>query len=126
MKYFLKSTLLLVLLPKLIQACICYQSESFSLEEYDNAETIVELEIISKNTTDYERLITDYLKDTISYPPREPLIQPSQTDFVVRVLSLFKGDIKNITVLSAQDLGSSCYWEPEVGKKYIFYSKKYL
>jgi hypothetical protein len=122
---------LLFILPIASKACIDYQTESFNLMNFDMAENIIEVEILSKKTNDFVGLNKGNYVDTLNFDktnPQPPLpnFSPLYNDFNIKIITFHKGNKCKIDVLRTENLTSSCYWEPVVGEKYIFYLGKIL
>lgn len=117
---------LTICLSNVVIGCTCYLAESFNLEYYDESINIAEIKIIAKLKDNYEARLAQYKIDTMNwdkeYPP-PPILPPNNySEFRIEVIEVFKGNLnKSINKLRADEKNSSCYWEPEVGKSYIFY-----
>jgi hypothetical protein len=129
MKKIAVISLLIISLPNVLFGCTCYLTESFNLQFYDQSENIAEIKVIEKLDNNYEDQLAQYQKDTIGwneeYPPM-PFLPPNDyAEFRIEVVEVFKGDLKkSITKLWAIEKSSSCYWEPKIGERYIFYFVK--
>lgn len=121
----------LVIISNILLGCSCYMIQSFDLKDYDESTHIAEIKVIEKLEDDYENRLAQYEKDTMNwdkeYPPI-PLAPPNDyTDFRIEIIEVFKGNLdKSVVNLRANEKNSSCYWEPEVGKSYIFYLEEVL
>ncbi len=124
-----KVSLIIVLIVSFSNAifgCICYGIESFSLNRYDESVNIVEIEVLEKIKDDYEDRLAKFKVDTINWNkkhPPLPLLPPNNyTEFKIAIVEVFKGKINKSTIkLRANERNFSCYWEPKIGKNYIFY-----
>ncbi len=101
-------------------------AKSFDIQNYDESINIAEIKVIDKIDDNYEEKLAQYQKDTIGWNkkhPPIPMLPPNNfTEFNTEIIEVFKGKLtKRIIKLRATDKNSSCYWEPEIGKKYIFY-----
>ena len=114
-------------LPNIVFGCTCYAIESFNLHCYDNSSNIVEIKIIEKVHENYDERLEQYHIDTTNWNIGEPPIQPIRppntfVEFTIEIIKVYKGEVKMTTrTLRANDLNTSCHWEPEVGMSYIFY-----
>lgn len=108
-----------------IIGCSCYSLETFSLYQYDISSIIIALEVLEKKDNGYEQLVEQYRKDTVNWnKPYHPPLPPrnNYVDFYIKVEKLYKGSIHSAEIiLRAEGKNSSCYWEPQIGKRFIMY-----
>lgn len=114
-----------VVMIQSLWACSCHSILSFDLYEYDEARLIIEVEVIDmikdKNiiSFDDEKRMAKWYK---LFPPQPPPPRKFYADFRIKVKEIYKGELQcDNLVLRADDIFSSCAWEPEVGTTYIFY-----
>lgn len=113
-------SLFILLYTSSIFACDCIANTHFNLVQYDFYTHIFEVKIEAK----YEpkRKIKGFDIDTLQPPPA-----PYEFDFfdgyTISMIEVFKGDPANLSenIMSFAN-NSSCSWQPEVGKTYIFYA----
>lgn len=126
MKKIITISVLIVSISNTIFGCSCYMVNSFDLSDFDESINIAEIKVLEKLKGDYEIRLAQYKIDTTNwdkeYPP-PPLRPPDDySEFQIEVIEIFKGSL-NLSIIELRATGkySSCYWEPEVGKTYIFY-----
>ena len=97
----MRTTLLIIIFSYTINsiACTGYGTTGFELSQYDNANFVAEIKVLKLETD--TNLILNI--------------------FVGVVREVYKGEIHSDTLfLNFVGKHSSCYWEPEIGKSYIF------